>query len=290
MRRPLWRIVAAILIMAATIAAFIYYFVTHESVRQQLGRTSPAVLLLILLFYFGTVFALALINESTLRLCKIKMGASESLLVTSYSAIVNFLGPLQSGPAFRAVYLKKKFGLNLKNYTAATFMYYFFYAAFSGLFLLSGLLKWWLAALVILGLVFMAIVHNNRRIKPWLDKLDVKIWYWLAAATFLQLSFVAVIYYTELHSIAPQTSLSQAIIYAGAANFALFVSITPAAIGFRESFLLFSQRLHHISSSTIVAANIIDRAMYITLLLVMALFIFGTHARRQLQSVVNKQD
>lgn len=288
MRRPVWRIAATILILIGTITAFIYYFVTHESVRQQLSRTSPTALAVILLFYFGTVFALAMINESTLRLCKIKMGASESLLITSYSSVVNFFGPLQSGPAFRAVYLKKKFGLNLKNYTAATFMYYFFYAAFSGLFLLSGLLKWWLAALAISGLVFMAIAHNNRRIKPWLDKLDIKSWYWLAAATFLQLSFVTIVYYTELHSVAPQTSLSQAIIYTGAANFALFVSITPGAIGFRETFLLFSQRLHHISSSTIVAANIIDRAMYITLLLLMALFIFGTHARRQLQNVVNE--
>jgi cell division protein FtsL len=40
--------------------------------------------------------------------------------------------------------------------------------------------------------------------------------------------------------------------------------------------------LHHISNSTIVAASILDRAMYIVLLLTMALLIFATHARRQL--------
>jgi uncharacterized membrane protein YbhN (UPF0104 family) len=71
-------------------------------------------------------------------------------------------------------------------------------------------------------------------------------------------------------------------VYTGAANLALFVSLTPGAIGFRESFLVFSQHLHHISNSTIVAANILDRAMYLVLLLILALIIFGTHARRQL--------
>jgi len=71
------------------------------------------------------------------------------------------------------------------------------------------------------------------------------------------------------------------VIYTGAANFALFVSITPGAIGFRESFLLFSQHLHHIDSSTIVAANLIDRSVYIVLLLLLAAGIFGTHAQRR---------
>jgi uncharacterized membrane protein YbhN (UPF0104 family) len=282
MTRALWRPIAAITILVATIVVFIYYFGTHPGVRQQLHRTSPTLLLLILLLYFGTVAALALINVSTLRLCKIRMPASESLLLTSYSAVVNFFGPLQGGPAFRAVYLKKKYGLNLKNYTAATFMYYFFFATFSGLFLLSGLLKWWLIVLGLLGLIAVVVLRHNQRVSSRFKKLDLTGWYYLAGASLLQVSLVAAIYYTELRSVAPGTHLSQAIVYTGAANFALFVSLTPGAIGFRESFLVFSERLHHISNSTIVAANILDRAMYIVLLLIMALFIFVTHARRQL--------
>jgi uncharacterized membrane protein YbhN (UPF0104 family) len=282
MKRVSWRPAAAIIVIVATVAAFIYYFATHPGVRQQLHRTSPAVLLLILVLYFGTIVALALVNAATLRLCKIRMPGSESLLLTSYSAVVNFFGPLQSGPAFRAVYLKKKYGIALKNYTAATFMYYFFFAAFSGLFLLSGLLKWWLIVLVLLGVIVMVVLHRSRRFGPRLKQLDLAGCYYLAGASLLQVCLVAAVYYTELRSVAPGTHLSQAIVYTGAANFALFVSLTPGAVGFRESFLVFSRHLHHISNSTIVAASILDRAMYIVLLLVMALFIFGTHARRQL--------
>jgi uncharacterized membrane protein YbhN (UPF0104 family) len=282
MKHIAWRPVAAITIIVTTIAVFADYFVTHPVVRHELRHTSPSVILAILLLYFGTMIALAMVNAATLRLCKIRMGGSESLLLTSYTAIVNFFGPLQSGPAFRAVYLKKKYSLSLKNYTVATFMYYFFFAAFSGLFLLSGILKWWLVPLIMLGLIIMIVLRHERLLGPRLEKLDLTGWYYLAVASFLQVSLVAAIYYTELRSVAPSTHLSQAIIYTGAANFALFVSLTPGAIGFRESFLVFSERLHHISNSTIVAANILDRAMYIVLLLIMALFVFGTHARRQL--------
>lgn len=282
MKRVTWRPVAAIIILTATTAAFLYYFATHPVVRHQLQQTKPLTIAIILLLYFGTVGSLSMINIGTLKLCRIRMPGAESLLLSSYSSVINFFGPLQSGPAFRAVYLKKKYGLKLRNYTTATFMYYFFYGAFSGMFLLSGLLKWWLLALAVTGLAVALLARRSRWAAPRLAALNLGAWYYLALATFLQVSLVAFIYYAELRTVAPGTHFSQAIVYTGAANLALFVSLTPGAIGFRESFLLFSERLHHISPAAIVSANIIDRAMYITLLLIMALFIFGTHARRSL--------
>ncbi|HXR49990.1 MAG TPA: lysylphosphatidylglycerol synthase domain-containing protein [Verrucomicrobiae bacterium] len=276
-----WRPYLSILVLLATVTFFVYFFVKHPVVRAQLEHTSPAALGLLLLIYLGTVVALAMINDATLRLCKVELGASESLLLTAYSSIINFFGPLQSGPAFRAVYLKKKYGLNLKNYTIATFMYYFFFACFSGLFLLSSILKGWLIVLALAGLFLALLARQNSWVKARLQALDLRSWYYLALATFLQVGLVALIYYIELKNVAPGTHFTQSLVYTGAANLALFVSLTPGAIGFREAFLLFSQRLHHISSSTIVAANIVDRAMYISLLLILALFIFGTHAQRQ---------
>jgi uncharacterized membrane protein YbhN (UPF0104 family) len=281
MKLRTWRPYLSILVLFATVTFFIYYFVKHPAVRTQLERTSPVALGLLLLIYLGTVVALAMINDATLRLCKVELRASESLLLTAYSSVINFFGPLQSGPAFRAVYLKKKYDLNLKNYTIATFMYYFFFASFSGLFLLSSILKGWLIVLVLAGLLLAIIARQNPSLKSRLQVLDLRSWYYLALATFLQVSLVALIYYVELKSVAPGTHFSQSLVYTGAANLALFVSLTPGAIGFREAFLLFSRHLHHISSSTIIAANILDRALYIILLLLMALFIFGTHAQRQ---------
>lgn len=282
MKRSIWRPVAAILIMTATIAAFIIYFVKHPEVRHQLSQTSFSVLATILALYLLGVVALAFVTIATVRLYKLRLETSESLLLTMYTAIINFFGPLQSGPAFRAVYLKKKHDLSLKHYTVATLIYYCFYGGFSVMLLLSSTLKWWLIPLAIAGLLAMWGLSRSRWLKPRLQDIDLHGWYYLALATFAQIVIVTLIYYVELRTVAPGTHFWQAMVYTGAANLALFVSLTPGAIGFRESFLLFSQHLHHISDSTIVAANILDRAMYLILLLILAVIIFGTHAKKQL--------
>jgi uncharacterized membrane protein YbhN (UPF0104 family) len=282
MKRSMWRPIAAVTVLVITIAAFIAYFIKHPEVRQQLSQTSLATMAIILALYLIGIVALAFATIATLRLCKVRLHTHESLLLTMYAAIINFFGPLQSGPAFRAVYLKKKHGINLKNYTVATLVYYCFYGGFSVLLLLSGLLKWWLVPLTLAGLLCALAASRSKRLKPRMEQLDLHGWYYLAAATLAQIVVVTLIYYTELRTVQPGVHFSQAVIYTGAANLALFVSITPGAIGFRESFLLFSQHLHHISNGTIVAANILDRAMYLILLGILALFIFATHAKQQL--------
>ena len=109
-------------------------------------------------------------------------------------------------------------------------------------------------------------------------------WTYMALATLLQVVLWVIIFYVELQTVS-HVSLSQVLVYTGAANLALFVSLTPGAIGFRESFLLFSQRLHHIDTATIVAANTIDRAIYIVLLIILAIGIFATHANRRLKVI-----
>jgi uncharacterized membrane protein YbhN (UPF0104 family) len=287
MKRFKWRPVAVVFVLVVTAVAFIYYFRHHPEVRRQLQQTSFRLLVELLALYLAGIGALALILQATVRLCKISLDGSESLLLTMYSSIVNFFGPLQSGPAFRAVYLKKKYGLMIKQYSVATLVYYFFYAGFSSLFLLSGILNWWLIPLAAMGLLVGWRLPKLGFFKSRFEQIDLNGWYFLALATFLQVAIVGVIYFRELASIAPGTSVSQAIIYTGAANLSLFVSITPGAIGFRETFLLFSQRLHHISDSTIVAASILDRTVYIILMLILAVFIFGTHASRRLQKAAD---
>jgi uncharacterized membrane protein YbhN (UPF0104 family) len=280
-----WRPLATIGVLFLTVAVFIYYFASHPEVGRQLSRTSPELIAVLLALYLAGIIALAMVLNATLRLCRLRLSGSESLLLTMYSSIINFFGPLQSGPAFRAIYLKKRYDLNLKRYGVATIVYYFFYAGFSTLFLLSGLLGWWLVPLALAGLLVGWLLPQLGPFKSRFAQLDLRNWYYLAFATFLQVAIVCLIYYKELINIAPGTDFSQAVIYTGAANLSLFVSITPGAIGFRESFLVFSQNLHHISNETIVAASILDRTMYIILLLILAVFVFGTHAQRRLKKV-----
>lgn len=289
-KRIPWQPVVSVIILCITFIVFANYFTDHPELRHKLSEVPLFTIITLLALYFCFVGSLSLINNATVRLCKAKISSDESLLLSMYSSIINFFGPLQSGPAFRGVYLKKKHNIRLRDYTLASFIYYILYALFSGLLLVSGILKWWTIPIGVISLVIIHWATKSKLAKfKGLDQLALDTWYFMAIATALQVLILVVIFYLEIKTVAPQTHLSQALIYTGAANFSLFVSLTPGAIGFRESFLVFSQNLHHIDNATIIAANTIDRAVYIVLLGILAVFIFGSHAKKRFTAVSAKE-
>jgi uncharacterized membrane protein YbhN (UPF0104 family) len=105
---------------------------------------------------------------------------------------------------------------------------------------------------------------------------------WIGAAAAMQLATQVAIYAVELHNVGAHASFGQVLSYTGVANFALFAALTPGAIGIREAFLLFSEKLHHISSEAIVAANVVDRGVYLVFLGVLFLLVIGLHAKKKL--------
>ena len=276
--------ILALLILAATIGAFVYYFKQHPDAWLQLKHVPPLVLVALFGLYICFIGSVALILLATVALCNVRIPMRDGVLLTMWSSIVNFFGPLQSGPAFRAVYLKKAHNVSLKNYSVATLLYYGFYALFSGLFLLSGVFAWYvlLGLVAISAMVGVALLRSPLRIAKKIRALPLHHAYKLALATLLQLLLVAFIYAIELKSIDSHITIHQAFVYAGAANFALFVSITPGAIGFREAFLVFSEKLHHISPATILTANLIDRAIYVSLLGFLFIIAISIHAQARL--------
>ncbi len=283
-KRSKWRSLAAITILVLTVVVFVVYFVNHPEVWDELGQIPRTTLFIILGLYLIFVGSLALVNTATLRLCRYKMKASESLLLTMYSSVINFFGPLQSGPAFRAIYVNQKHGVKIKDYTIASFVYYFFYALFSIILLFSGVLKWWITpfAIVLLVAIFYMKFKKNKYLGR-LSLLSLSNWPYMAAATFAQIFVLLMIFWIELTAVSPGIQFSQVAIYTGAANLALFVSLTPGAIGFREAFLVFTQKLHHIDNATIVAANTLDRAIYVLMLLILSGVIIITHAGKKLR-------
>ncbi len=288
MNRRLVRSLVAFSVLVVTAVASLYFLGHHPAVGRQLAQTPSGTLLGLLGLYLVFMVSLWLIFRSSLVLCDIRLARRETMLVTAYSSIINFFGPLQSGPAFRALYLKKRHAVGLGNYALASLVYYAFYAFYSGLFLLVGMIGWWVLPL---GLVGLCALYGVLRLPVnKLRQLRQLRWQGLAftaVATLLQVCVFVLIFYIELHSVNHAISLSQAIIYTGAANFALFVSITPAAIGFRETFVLLSQHLHHIPNATVVAASLLDRGVYVAMLLLLGTFIFGSQARSSLKRITS---
>lgn len=281
------RAVAAALILVATLGAFIYYCKTHPAILEKLGDTNPLLMVLLVVCYLVWFLALVVILRISLRLFNTSLGRQENVLLNAYSTLVNFFGPGQSGPAVRGLYLKKRHGLPLKKYIFATLLYYGFYAVISAFFLFVGSQAWWktvlLMALAGAGSLFIIRLYAKRSKisdQPGINLVNLG---WLFAATALQLIVQAIIFYIELRDIDGTITVAQALTYTGAANFALFVSLTPGAIGFREAFLVFSQGLHHINNTVIVAANVVDRAVYLVFLGVLFIGVISLHAKDKLR-------
>jgi uncharacterized membrane protein YbhN (UPF0104 family) len=273
-------------ILAATIAAFAHYLTTHPEIVRQLGDTDPLLAAGLLGLYILWFLALVVILRASIRLFGKTMPRQENLLLNAYSSLSNFFLPGQSGPAVRALYLKKRVGLRIKDYIFATLLYYGAYAIVSAFFLVVGSRPWWQTVLVVLA----AGIGSTLLIRWYGKRSAVKgegmnlralaiIFLATAAQTILQLC----IFYIELKSVNPGTSFAQALTYTGAANFALFVSLTPGAIGIREAFLVFSQGLHGLSNAVIVAANVIDRSIYLVFLGVLFVLTISLHAKDKLQ-------
>ncbi len=290
-----WVAAAAIVLTVLLIGRF---FIVNPEYIRTLRRVPPTVILLIIFLNIPAMMALAWAYSCMLSLCGKTIPAKEQALLTAYSSIANFFGPMQSGPGVRAVYLKSRYAVRLRDYMVATLIYYAFYASFSALFLVGGSRPWWQAVLAVLGAAGFSVIvirwftqRGRSKAAEHLPQFRLRTvpLIGLAAATFLQIVFITAYFYVELRAVNPHIGVGQAISYTGAANFSLFVSITPDAVGFREAFLVFSQQLHHISVANILAANIIDRGAYVIYLLLLFVFVLAIHAKDRLRVPVRKQ-
>jgi uncharacterized membrane protein YbhN (UPF0104 family) len=276
-------------ILVLTVLAFVHFFVQHPEYFRALGKVSPWTIVWVILLNVVMIGILMLSTEATLRLCGKSLKLKENFLLTSYSSIANFFGPLQSGPGVRAVYLKRQHQVRLRDYTLATLIALGLFACFSALFLLVGTRPWWqvlIALIAVAGVsTFVIRLFRGRDTQSSASQfvLRPKVLAALFVLTFLQTCVTVAWYFVELRAVDSSIHFSQALSYAGAANFSLFVSITPDGVGIREAFLLFSQHIHHVSTATIVSANVIDRAAYVIFLGLLFLLVLALHAKDKLR-------
>lgn len=280
------RMIAAPVIVVATIAVFGYYLATHPATIGQIVGLPLGVLALLLVLYAAFFLVNVLITNASLRLYGKKLPKQEGMLFNAYSSLVNFFGPGQSGPVFRGAYLKKRHHLGVKQFTFTVLLYLAFFAAISALLMLVGTRPWWQTALftAAAGLAGLAVTQRYRQrshIEPNQGFTGLNLAR-LFGVVALQVATVAVIYGLELQQVGAHASVGQILSYTGVSNFALFVSLTPGAIGIREAFLVFGQNLHHISTSTIIAANVIDRAVYLLFLGLLFILVLTLHAKDKL--------
>lgn len=285
---------AVVAILLVTAALFVRYFTQHPEYWHKLGQVSPWVVVWVVLLNIIMLGVLVVLSDFTIRMTGKRIGPKENFILTSYSTLANFFGPLQSGPGVRAVYLKSKYKVRIRDYTLATLIGLGLFALYNALFLLVGTRPWWQTMFAVGGVggfsygVIHFFISRDKEPDDSHFRITGKLLAGIMAGTFVQAALMVIWYYIELHAVNPGIEFSQAISYTGAANFSLYVSITPAATGIREAFLVFSQGLHHVSTGDIAAANLIDRASYLIFLGLLFLVVLSTHAGSKLRAVKSR--
>lgn len=267
------------------LGGFGWYLSRHGELIDAVRRAPGWVLGLLVLLYVGWFTTLVGTVHATFAMCGRQLGAKEEFLLNAYSTLTNFFVPGQGGVAVRGVYMKKRYGLALRTYSLATFLYYACFAATSGLFMLVPTVSWRLSAVLVLGALGAALALTRLGQLSggkWLPDLRITPYTMvlLAAWTLANCLVQAIIYGVELQAVLPGVRWWQVFTYTGAGNFAQFAALTPGAIGIRESFLLFTERLHGIPTPAVLAASILDRASFVLFLGTLFALSLASHARR----------
>lgn len=278
-----------IILLFIILGFFGYYIYSHPQIIHTLSKTNPLLIILILFLYCIMLLIWMEVYNATLSFCSVPLKFSENLLLSIYSTLANYFLPLQSGPGVRAAYLKKRHKVPITSYIFASLIYYGIYAVISATFLFIASSYWWLAipaaiAVAIFSYIIISLARNKfiSKGRSLTFNMSNRKFIRLCLFTLLQLFTQAIIYGTELNSLQIPITIRRVLSYTGAANFSLFVSLTPGAIGFREAFLEFSRSLHHFSTNAIIAANIIDRGVFLIFLLILFIIMITSHAKKRL--------
>lgn len=273
-------------IIAVTIVIFAYYIKHHPEILAQLRQLPPLAVVVLLGLYTLSFLVYAAITRISLRMYGKTLSRQENILFNAYSSLINFFGPGQSGPVFRGAYLKKRHNLAVKQFVFVTLLYLGFFAMMSVMLMFVGSRPWWQTMLlvIVVGAASWLLAKRYKKRShietgPGLNAATISA---LGIAIALQIALLATIYGFELRQVDAHASLGQVLSYTGVANFSLFVALTPGAVGIREAFLVFSQHLHHINAGTIVAANIVDRSVYLLFLGLLFVLVMSLHAKDKL--------
>lgn len=280
----------SILIVLVTIYIFTDYVVKHHQIISRLLKVNPLEIILITLLYSLIFVTLYYLLKFMVQYFNINIDKKDNLLLNAYSLLANFSFFGQAGPGIRAIYLRNKFKLAIKKFIFITLIYYSFYSVIAICLILFGssLKLIWsiLIILIVVSANFIAIrwYLKKRQLDHQKHLLSIKNLAYIFLATLAQLIIQTIIYIIELESIG-KFAIHQIIAYSGFADLSLFASITPGGIGIREAFLIFSEKIHHIPTASIVLASLIDRSAYFIYLIVLLIIVLLFHGFKKIKKL-----
>jgi len=284
------------------LALFVAYVLFNLDDFRALREFPLPAAVLIIFLKIGLMITNALFLKTILTAFDVKISGKHSFFILIYTTIGNHFTPIRGGAGFRAVYLRKKFNFPYSQFISTlsgnyiiVILVYSFIALTSliwihlarGLYspslyvFVAGLFVFCLSIILIRIKTQKLEIQSNfkllnkagavlkKAVDGWNSiisrRLLVAKLFLISASGFL---FIYTMTLIELKFIAAQTSIPSLLLYSALSNLSLFISITPGALGIRESLFIIFQNLMNLTTGDVLNIAVIDRGLvFITLAL-----------------------
>ncbi len=301
------------LVTLAFLAIFAWYGLTHKDLFEALKYVSIATIILVAVGKMAMNVVTGLFTQWTAEVFTRKFTFGESIYITILSSIGNFFGPLLGGTSIRAVYFKKVHKLPYSKFTSTLLGYYLLLftvncsLAIVSVLLLKHtrqtktlLLFFGLWLLVLIVLMFLRLPKRERLArfeKGRFGRFVVKTLYevesgWhlifsrkklltkLIGLAFLSFFVTFATSWVEFNAVHVSISVPALGLYTAFVVVSMLVSLTPAAIGIRESMLFIISSTLGVSNAAILQVAVIDRGVNFLLLFVLFLATRNKRAKK----------
>ena len=292
----------SLILTLAVIAAFVVYFILNAHQFRPLLHANLFLLLVIAAAYVTSIAVSGLFTKIILIPFNKTISLTESFFVSLISSVGNFFAPIGAGFGFRAVYLKKKFGLPYSEYISTlsgNYILVFLVNSAFGLFALYLLRSRhdseYSVLVAAFGIVFLfSLMLSLVKIPTKNIKLQRTHWAknflgtltrvtngWnhiishkrlmiqLTGLTILNLFITMFITFTIIKALHLSISFGPLLLFSVLGSLSLFINITPANLGVKEAIYLFSATVLGFSTYQILSIALIDRGVLFLVLIVL---------------------
>jgi len=281
---------------------FAFYFWKNKEIFKPLLLVPVASLIGVALTKIAFNFSNGLFLKWSIEVFTKKIQFLEGVYVAILSAIGNYFGPLLGGATIRAVYLKKVHNLSYSYFASTLAGYYLILFAANCVLAIISLLNIertpfvssllifftvWLAIMILLMLIRLPNINKFKRFeKNKASKFIIKALYetetgWrliqkkrhlvlkLLMLAMLGFAITFVTGLIEFNAVSAEISLAGLGLYTAISTTSMLISLTPGAIGIRESLLLLTSSAVGVSREQILQVAVIDRGVTFIVLAVL---------------------
>lgn len=290
-KQNIFRKLLSIILIIFFILIALYIILKNQSILVKIKDIEP--IQLIPLFFLSIIFALisGIFLKKLYRFFGIKLTNLESFFISIVGVLANYTSVFQGSAIARGVYLKKKYNLNLSDFSSSLLgsniivLTVLSFSCTLSFLLLNGLtffylkFAWFLVFLDIVLLIILFFTPNVSIEKlPFITSVlsswhrlskDKKIVLELSCLSFVHLIIASFMMIIEFAVIKTDINFTSALFLSSISSLTIFFNITPGAIGVKEGFMVFSAYKLGINPTDAIIVAGIDRAIFLVIVLLL---------------------